>query len=221
MTGNALMEDIPRRQAEARRHEHADAKAEQRQPGDASSEALRGSIREQGVQHEATLPTTASHPPGTDCTMMLSTRCASCGCAGEALCHRCRFSLASVGSLRSPEGIHAAFSFEGVARDLIVALKFRHRRSAAGVLAAHRLPAPDAVISGIPFSTMPPEVADRIAAAIARVLAPGGRFVAYQVRAHVARYTTPYLGAPQQQWEWINLPPVRVFTWARGAAPRA
>ena len=68
--------------------------------------------------------------------MMLSTRCASCGCAGESLCHRCRFSLASVGSLRSPEGIHAAFSFEGVARDLIVALKFRHRRSAAGVLAA-------------------------------------------------------------------------------------
>ena len=39
--------------------------------------------------------------------------------------------------MRSPDGIAAAFPFEGVARQLIVALKFRHRRSAAGVLAAH------------------------------------------------------------------------------------
>ncbi len=73
--------------------------------------------------------------------MLLSTRCASCGCPGESLCHRCRFSLASAqsavgGPVRSPDGIRAAFKFEGVARELIVALKFRHRRSAAAVLAA-------------------------------------------------------------------------------------
>lgn len=78
------------------------------------------------------------------------------------------------------------------------------------------LPAPDAVISGIPFSTMPREVADRIAAEIARVLAPGGRFVAYQFRAHVAGYATPYLGNARKEWELINIPPVRVFTWTRG-----
>ncbi len=53
------------------------------------------------------------------------------------LCHRCRFSLASAAALRSPDGIEAAFPFDGVARQLIVALKFRHHRSAAGVLAAH------------------------------------------------------------------------------------
>jgi phosphatidylethanolamine/phosphatidyl-N-methylethanolamine N-methyltransferase len=86
-------------------------------------------------------------------------------------------------------------------------------------LDARRLPAPDAVISGIPFSTMPAEVADRVAAAVAKVLAPGGRFVAYQVRAHVARYATPYLGEPAQQWEWLNIPPVRVFTWQRPLDP--
>jgi phospholipid N-methyltransferase len=85
----------------------------------------------------------------------------------------------------------------------------------ARFLAEHRLPAPDAVISGIPFSTMPHEVADRIAAEVARLLAPGGRFVAYQVRAHVAGYTTPYLGMPRKEWELINIPPVRVFTWTR------
>jgi len=78
-----------------------------------------------------------------------------------------------------------------------------------------RLPGPDAVISGIPFSTMPGEVADRIAGEIARVLGPGGRFVAYQVRAHVAGYARPYLGPPRTEWEFVNVPPVRVFTWTR------
>ena len=84
-------------------------------------------------------------------------------------------------------------------------------------LAEHGLPAPDAVVSGIPFSTMPNKVADRIAAEVARVLAPGGRFVAYQVRPHVADYTTPYLGEARKEWELINIPPVRVFTWTRGS----
>ncbi len=85
----------------------------------------------------------------------------------------------------------------------------------AEMLAHRRLPAPDAVVSGIPFSTMPPEVSDRIAAAIAQVLRPGGRFVAYQVRAHVARFATPYLGAPEKRWELVNVPPVQVFTWTK------
>jgi phospholipid N-methyltransferase len=89
----------------------------------------------------------------------------------------------------------------------------------AEILAARRLPAPDAIVSGIPFSTMPPQVADRIAAAIAQVLRPGGRFVAYQVRAHVARYATPYLGQPDKQWELVNIPPVQVFTWAKASSP--
>lgn len=86
-------------------------------------------------------------------------------------------------------------------------------------LAAYRLPAPEVVVSGIPFSIMPAEVGDRIAAAIARVLARGGRFVAYQVRAHVTGYASPYLGTPQRQWEWINIPPVCVFTWTKSQAP--
>lgn len=85
----------------------------------------------------------------------------------------------------------------------------------AEFLSARWLPAPDAVISGIPFSTMPPEVSDRVASAVAGVLRPGGRFVAYQVRAHVAGFVSPYLGMPDKQWEVVNLPPVRVFTWVK------
>jgi phospholipid N-methyltransferase len=85
----------------------------------------------------------------------------------------------------------------------------------AGLIEHLNLPAPQAVVSGIPFSTMPPDVARNIASAISQVLAPGGRFVAYQVRAHVADYLRPVLGEPDMQWEVVNIPPVRVFTWVK------
>lgn len=88
----------------------------------------------------------------------------------------------------------------------------------AEFLAVRRMPPPDAIISGIPFSTMPPEVSVRVAAAISQVLRPGGRFVAYQVRAHVAGFVSPYLGQPEKNWEFRNLPPVRVFTWVKPQA---
>jgi len=84
-------------------------------------------------------------------------------------------------------------------------------------LTACRLPAPDAIVSGIPFSTMPAEVGDRIAAQIGRVLAPGGRFVAYQWTPVVADRLLPYLGRPVREWEPLNLPPMRVFTWVKPA----
>ena len=87
----------------------------------------------------------------------------------------------------------------------------------AEFLSARWLPAPDAIISGIPFSTMPPGVSDRVASTIARVLRPGGRFVAYQVRGHVSGFMSPYLGQPEKSWEVINVPPVRVFTWLKPA----
>lgn len=85
----------------------------------------------------------------------------------------------------------------------------------AEFLSARWLPAPDAIISGIPFSTMPPNVSDRVASTVARVLRPGGRFVAYQVRAHVSGFVSPYLGPPEKAWEVVNVPPVRVFTWVK------
>lgn len=85
----------------------------------------------------------------------------------------------------------------------------------AEFLRLHKMPAPDVVISGIPFSTMPAAVADRIAAAVAEVLPPGGRFVAYQLRPHVARFTTPYLGQPSRSLELLNIPPMQVFCWTK------
>lgn len=94
----------------------------------------------------------------------------------------------------------------------------------AEFLQARALPAPDVIVSGIPFSTMPPAIADRIAAAIAAVLPVGGRFVAYQLRPHVARFATPYLGRCERSFELLNIPPMQVFCWTRGptadAGPR-
>lgn len=87
------------------------------------------------------------------------------------------------------------------------------------ILFANGLPAPDVVVSGIPFSNLPASVAAPIAATVARCLAPGGRFVAYQVRGHVAGYTTPCLGVPEVSWEWLNVPPVRVFRWLKPLEP--
>jgi len=100
-------------------------------------------------------------------------------------------------------------------RDARFSVELGSAERLAEFLKARWLPAPDAIISGIPFSTMPAEVSDRVASSVARVLRPGGRFVAYQVRAHVSGFVSPYLGKPEKKWEVVNVPPVRVFTWVK------
>jgi phosphatidylethanolamine/phosphatidyl-N-methylethanolamine N-methyltransferase len=83
-------------------------------------------------------------------------------------------------------------------------------------LTAHRLRPPQAVISGIPFSTMPPDVGRRIVLAIREALAPGGCFVAYQFRSAVARIARPVLGEPEaENLEVLNIPPMRVWRWVK------
>jgi phosphatidylethanolamine/phosphatidyl-N-methylethanolamine N-methyltransferase len=85
----------------------------------------------------------------------------------------------------------------------------------AQVRAQHGLGLADAVISGIPFSTIPPAVARAIMAAIRSSLAPGGRFVAYQVRNHVAEYAREHFGPARLQVELRNAPPIRVYRWRK------
>ncbi|MDX1516922.1 MAG: methyltransferase type 12 [Woeseiaceae bacterium] len=83
------------------------------------------------------------------------------------------------------------------------------------------LDAADAIVSGIPFSTMPGELATGIAAAIANALRPAGRFVAYQFSDRVVDVTRAYLGEPTTQRELLNIPPLRVFRWQKSAAGAA
>ncbi len=82
-------------------------------------------------------------------------------------------------------------------------------------LATHRLRAPKAILSGIPFSTMPIDVGKRIVEAIRDVLAPGGCFVAYQFRGAVAERARPILGEPEVSLEVLNVPPMRCYRWRK------
>jgi phosphatidylethanolamine/phosphatidyl-N-methylethanolamine N-methyltransferase len=73
----------------------------------------------------------------------------------------------------------------------------------------------DVVVSGIPFSTLPADVARRIIQAVHQALAPGGRFIAYQVSDRVADYARPAFGKPRVEFELCNVPPMRVFIWRK------
>lgn len=83
-------------------------------------------------------------------------------------------------------------------------------------LARRGCPGADSVISGIPFSTMPKALGKEIIAAVYDALVPGGRFVAYQFTDRVADYARPVMGAPTIEYEFVNVPPLRLFTWRKG-----
>jgi len=85
----------------------------------------------------------------------------------------------------------------------------------SGALKAHNLSAPDAVISGIPFSTMPKAVGAKVVKAVQEELRENGRFVAYQFRGDVATITRPAMGEPASSTEWRNVPPMRVYCWKK------
>ncbi len=85
------------------------------------------------------------------------------------------------------------------------------------VISSCGLPAAQAVICGIPLSIMGPSHASRILDAILAVLAPGGRFVVYQIRDQVDRLCRPYLGPARVEVEFLNIPPLRVFQWNKQA----
>jgi len=88
-------------------------------------------------------------------------------------------------------------------------------RDLSQILERYNLPAPDVVISGIPFSTMPSEHGSRILEAVHGALAPGGRFVAYQFSGRVAELAQPIMGATAGRLEARNLPPMRVYRWEK------
>jgi len=83
------------------------------------------------------------------------------------------------------------------------------------ILAMYDLDAPSAVISGIPFSTMSRNMGTRIIEAVLSVLAPQGRFVAYQARDRVATLCRPIMGTEQAETEFFNIPPMRVYQWEK------
>jgi phospholipid N-methyltransferase len=71
----------------------------------------------------------------------------------------------------------------------------------------------DFVVSGLPFSTLPPGVGDAIGAATARVTRTGGAFLVYQFSPKVRDFIAPYFERVERGFEWINVPPATLF-WA-------
>lgn len=87
-----------------------------------------------------------------------------------------------------------------------------HLRAA---LAAHGLAQANAVLSGIPFSTMPARLGRRILQEVWESLAGGGCFVAYQFRGRVATLARDIMGKPEAAIEPLNVPPVRIYRWTK------
>ena len=83
------------------------------------------------------------------------------------------------------------------------------------IVSMYGLDAPDVVISGIPFSTMKDSDGARVIEAISSLLAPNGRFVAYQVSKQVATLSRPFLGPERMVVELLNIPPMRVYQWEK------
>ena len=71
----------------------------------------------------------------------------------------------------------------------------------------------DYVLSGLPFSTLPPGVGEAIAEATATVIRPGGAFLVYQFSPKVRDFIKPHFERIKRGFEWVNVPPATLF-WA-------
>ena len=78
----------------------------------------------------------------------------------------------------------------------------------------------DYVLSGLPFSTLPPGIGDDIAEATAKVIRPGGAFLVYQFSPKVLDFIKPHFDGIDRGFEWINVPPATLF-WAYKGGPDA
>ncbi len=81
------------------------------------------------------------------------------------------------------------------------------------ILADRGLGQADYVLSGLPFSTLPPGVGDAIAKATAKVIRPGGAFLIYQFSPKVRDFIAPFFERIERGFEWVNVPPATLF-WA-------
>jgi phospholipid N-methyltransferase len=77
----------------------------------------------------------------------------------------------------------------------------------------------DVVVSGIPYSTMTPQLRDDILRATCRALRPGGQLLIYQFTRAVRPDLQRVFGEVTQQFEPRNVLPAWIFTCTRPADP--
>jgi phospholipid N-methyltransferase len=82
---------------------------------------------------------------------------------------------------------------------------------ADSALATLELTRADYVLSGIPYTTMPPEVRDVILRKTHSVLDPNGAFLVYQFTRTVLPYLQRVFGSVHQDFEPFNVMPARLF----------
>ena len=89
----------------------------------------------------------------------------------------------------------------------------------AKILADRGFTHADYVLSGIPFSTLPPGIGDSIGQATAQVIRPGGAFLVYQFNPKVRDFIEPWFDRIERGFEWVNVPPATLFwAWKNEAA---
>ena len=71
----------------------------------------------------------------------------------------------------------------------------------------------DYILSGLPFSTLPPGIGPKIAEETAAALRVGGAFLVYQVSPKVRDFIAPHFERIDRGFEWVNVPPATLF-WA-------
>ena len=71
----------------------------------------------------------------------------------------------------------------------------------------------DFILSGLPFSTLPPGIGPKIAKETAEALRPGGAFLVYQFSPKVRQFIAPFFNRIDKGFEWRNVPPATLF-WA-------
>jgi phospholipid N-methyltransferase len=71
----------------------------------------------------------------------------------------------------------------------------------------------DFILSGLPFSTLPPGVGPKIAEQTAAALRRGGAFLVYQFSPKVRQFIAPHFERIDKGFEWRNIPPATLF-WA-------
>jgi phospholipid N-methyltransferase len=87
----------------------------------------------------------------------------------------------------------------------------RSAEDVGDVLRERRIAGADYIISGIPFSTMPPEVRDGILRATHDALQPDGRFLVYQFSGKVLPHLEKNFSEVQTEFELLNILPARMF----------
>lgn len=83
----------------------------------------------------------------------------------------------------------------------------------ANILSDRGLGQADYILSGLPFSTLPPGVGEDIAKATSQVLRGGGAFLVYQFSPKVLNFIKPHFERIHRGFEWVNVPPATLF-WA-------